>query len=158
MQGPDLEPFQHAKSVRDVFFDPQGRQVQWKLELRVVDLDPAIVGLAIDIDGQGLLYQHGPVVPFTVKWPGPRGGVRAEITANPRINPSTSSVSAEGPWALLHLLKAAQAIKPTATSGRTRLEFSFDKRSAALEVGGTGSLPNPLTSNLLTTFHCPSGI
>jgi type VI secretion system protein ImpL len=156
--GPDLEPFQHAKAIREVFFDPQGKQVLWKLDLRVTDLDPTIVGLSIDIDGQGMVYQHGPVVPFSVTWPGPRGGAHVEMTANPRINPDTSSISVDGPWALLRLLSAAQAkIVPTVT-GRTSIEFKFDGRSAVLDVGGSGALPNPIASDLLTTFQCPSGL
>ncbi|SDD16461.1 type VI secretion system membrane subunit TssM [Paraburkholderia lycopersici] len=158
VQGPDLEPFRHAKAIRDTFFGGPGQnQMTWKAALLVPELDPAITGLMIDIDGQTTLYQHGPVAPFTVSWPGPRGGVHAEITANPRIRPDTSSASAEGPWALMRLLDKGHVVE-TATPGRTRVAFDFDGRKAVLDIASAGSLANPLTSDVLRTFRCPSSM
>ncbi|QCP54387.1 type VI secretion system membrane subunit TssM [Trinickia violacea] len=158
VQGPDLEPFQHAKAIRDVFFSGSGQnQMTWKANLQVPELDPAITGLMIDIDGQTMLYQHGPVTPFTVNWPGPRGGVHTEITANPRIRPDTSTASADGPWALMRLLDKGHVME-TATPGRTRIAFDFDGRKAVLDIAGAGSVANPLTGDVLKTFRCPSSM
>lgn len=158
VQGPDLEPFQHAKAIRDVFFSGPGQnQMTWKASLQVPELDPSITGLMIDIDGQTLLYQHGPVLPFAVSWPGPRGGVHAEITANPRIRPDTSTVSVDGPWALMRLLDKGH-VTGTATPGRTRVAFDFDGRTAVLDIAAAGSVANPLTSDVLKTFRCPSSM
>nr|WP_261543449.1 hypothetical protein [Burkholderia multivorans] len=39
--------------------------------------------------------------------------------------------------------------------GRTRVVFSFDGREAALDIASAGSAGNPLTTDVLTTFHCP---
>ncbi|RKT99180.1 type VI secretion system membrane subunit TssM [Burkholderia sp. Nafp2/4-1b] len=158
VQGPDLEPFEHAKAIRDVFFnDPGHKQLTWKADIRIPELDPAIMGLSLDVDGQSSLYQHGPVAPFTVSWPGPRGGVHAEITANPRIRPETSTIAADGPWALMRLLQRGRVVE-TATPGRTRVAFDFDGRKAALDIASTGSVANPLTSDVLRTFRCPSSM
>jgi type VI secretion system protein ImpL len=123
----------------------------------VPELDPAILSLAIDIDGQGMLYQHGPVMPLKIAWPGPRGGVHVELTASPRIRADTSTLSVDGPWALMRLLGRGQMV-PTATPGRVRVMFDFDGRKAALDIASTGSLANPLTSDLLTGFHCPAAV
>jgi type VI secretion system protein ImpL len=46
----------------------------------------------------------------------------------------------------------------TATSGRTRVAFNFDGRKAVLDIVGAGSVANPLTSDVLKTFHCPSSM
>ncbi|RQV75098.1 type VI secretion system membrane subunit TssM [Burkholderia cenocepacia] len=156
MRGPDLEPFEHAKAIRDVFFnDPGHKQLTWKADIRIPELDPTIMSLSLDIDGQTALYQHGPVAPFTVTWPGPRGGVHTEITASPRIRPDTSTIAADGPWALMRLLQKGRVVE-TATPGRTRIAFSFDGRQTALDVVSAGSVANPLTSDVLKTFRCPS--
>jgi len=157
VQGPDLEPFQQAAAIRAVFFGDQGKQVAWKAELRVPELDPTILNLGIDIDGQSTLYQHGPVTPLKFTWPGPRGGVHVEVTASPRIRAETSTISADGPWALMRLLRRGQVVQ-TATLGRTRVVFDFDGRKAALDVTAPGSVANPLTSDVLTRFHCPSAM
>ncbi|VWD43860.1 type VI secretion system membrane subunit TssM [Burkholderia contaminans] len=158
VQGPSLEPFEHAKAIRDIFFnDPGRKQMTWTADIRIPELAPTIMSLSLDIDGQTMLYQHGPVAPFTVTWPGPRGGVHAEITASPRIRPDTSTVSTDGPWALMRLLQKGQVIG-TATPGRTRVAFSFDGRDAALDIASAGSVANPLTSDVLKTFRCPTSM
>ncbi|MBN3775982.1 type VI secretion system membrane subunit TssM [Burkholderia sp. Ac-20345] len=156
VQGPDLDPFEHAKAIRDVFFnDPGHKQMTWKADIRIPELDPTIMSLSLDIDGQTTLYQHGPVAPFTITWPGPRGGAHTEITASPRIRPDTSTIAADGPWALMRLLQKGR-VAETAIPGRTRVAFSFDGRQAALDVASAGSVANPLTSDVLKTFRCPS--
>jgi type VI secretion system protein ImpL len=158
VHGPDLEPFMHAKEIRDIFFsDPGQKQLGWKADIRVAELDPTIMNLSVDIDGQSMLYQHGPVAPFRVSWPGPRGGVHAEITAMPRIRVDTSTVSIDGPWAFMRLMHRGEAMS-TATAGRTRAVFQFDGRKAVLDIASAGSLANPLTSDVLTTFRCPSSM
>lgn len=155
VQGPDLEPFEHAKAIRDIFFaDPDRRRVNWKADIRIPELDPTIMSLSLDIDGQTTRYQHGPVAPFTVTWPGPRGGVHAQISASPRIRPDTSAITTDGPWALLRLLRKGRVVE-TATPGRTRVEFRFDGREAVLDIASAGSVANPLTSDVLKTFRCP---
>ncbi|WP_419690157.1 type VI secretion system membrane subunit TssM [Burkholderia theae] len=158
VQGPDLEPFEHAKAIRDVFFnDPGHKQLTWKADIRIPELDPTITSLSLDIDGQSSLYRHGPVAPFTVSWPGPRGGVHTEITASPRIRPDTSTIVADGPWALMRLFRRGQVVE-TATPGRTRVAFDFDGRKAVLDIASTGSVANPLTSDVLKTFRCPTSM
>ncbi|SAK54734.1 ImcF domain-containing protein [Caballeronia temeraria] len=157
VQGPNLEPFQHAQAIRQVFFGEQGKQLAWKAEVRVPELDPTILGLLIDIDGQSTQYQHGPVTPLKFSWPGPRGGVHVELTANPRIRADTSTIATDGPWALMRLLRRGQIVQ-TATLGRTRAVFDFDGRKAALDIASAGSVANPLTSDVLTGFHCPSAL
>jgi type VI secretion system protein ImpL len=158
VQGPDLEPFEHAQAIRDAFFGAAGQQqLSWKADIRIPELDPTITGLMIDIDGQTTLYQHGPVRPFTVIWPGARGGVHAEITASPRIRSNSSTISTDGPWAWMHLLQKGQIVE-TATPGRTRVAFDFDGRRAVLDIASTGSVANPLTSDVLKSFKCPSSM
>ncbi|AOK55665.1 type VI secretion protein VasK [Burkholderia stagnalis] len=158
VQGPDLEPFQHAKAIRGVFFSADGqKQMAWTANVSVPELDPTITSLSLDVDGQTMLYQHGPVAPFIVKWPGERGGVLAEIAASPRIRADTATISASGPWALMRLVQKGR-VSATATPGRTRVSFDFDGRRAALDFAMAGSIPNPLTSDVLKTFRCPSAI
>ncbi|EGD06273.1 hypothetical protein B1M_02245 [Burkholderia sp. TJI49] len=154
VQGPDLAPFEHAKAIRDIFFnDVDRKRPSWKVDIRIPELDPTIMSLSLDIDGQTTRYQHGPVAPFTVTWPGPRGGVYARLVASPSIRPDTSTIAADGPWALMRLLRKGRVIE-TATPGRTRVVFSFDGREAALDASA-GSVANPLTTDALATFRCP---
>ncbi len=153
--GPDLDRFYRAQKIRELFFrDAGGKKPAWTLEMKVLELDPTITDLIIDIDGQGQRYIHGPVQSFSVSWPGQRGGSTAELIANPRLSGTTSTLRTTGPWALFRLLERGRILS-TATSGRVNVEFVFDGRRALLDVGA-GSQPNPLNSDMLRGFRCPS--
>lgn len=153
--GPSLVPFQHAKAIREVFFrDAGAKKLAWKMEMKVIEVDPEIVTLQLDIDGQVQRYVHGPIVPMNIAWPGPRGGQRAEITANPRVRPDTSTTIANGPWALMRLIDKGQ-LSATSNTGQIVAEFDFDGRKARFDIG-MGGLPNPWTTNLLQGFQCPA--
>ncbi|EOK6285853.1 IcmF-like protein [Escherichia coli] len=152
--GPDLTPFQEAKQIRSVFFNGDGgKKFSWAMQVRVVDMDPAITELVIDIDGQVLRYAHGPVRPLKVNWPGPRNGSMAEITASPRIRQDTSTLLTNGPWALFHLLDAGNA-QETAVRGTQQVEYSFDGRRVVLEITA-GRDFDPVNRGLLQRFACP---
>ncbi|HEY2021850.1 type VI secretion system membrane subunit TssM [Paraburkholderia sp.] len=154
MRGPGLEPFERAAEIREVFFrDPGANRMAWKMGVKVVSLDPEITDLVIDIDGQSHRYAHGPVTTFPVGWPGPRGGSMVGITANPRIRPDTSTIMAEGPWALFRLIDRGRATS-TSSSTRTAVEFDFDGRRAVLELTAGGQSGAQLTG-LLSGFRCP---
>ena len=152
--GPNLDAFYRAQQIRELFFrDAGGKKLAWRMDLRVLELEPSITDLIIDIDGQGQRYVHGPVQSFAVSWPGPRGGSMAEITANPRISGPTSTLLVNGPWALFRLLEKGRIVN-TATPGRLSVEYSFDGRKALLDIN-SGSQPNPLNSDVLKGFRCP---
>jgi type VI secretion system protein ImpL len=152
--GPNLDAFYRAQQIRDLFFrDAGGKKFAWKMDLRVLELEPGITDLVIDIDGQGQRYVHGPVQAFPVNWPGPRGGAMAEIIANPRISGLTSTVQANGPWALFRLVEKGRIVN-TATPGRLSVEYTFDGRKALIDIN-SGSQPNPLGSDVLKGFRCP---
>ncbi|MDB5895269.1 MAG: type secretion protein VasK, partial [Rhodoferax sp.] len=152
--GPNLDAFYRAQQIRELFFrEAGGKKMAWKMEMKVLELDPTITDLTIDIDGQGQRYMHGPLQSFTVNWPGPRGGAIAELIANPRVSTPTSTLQVTGPWALFRLIEKGRVVT-TATAGRTSVEFVFDGRKALLDVS-SGSQPNPLNSDVLKGFHCP---
>ncbi|WP_020201801.1 type VI secretion system membrane subunit TssM [Cupriavidus sp. WS] len=154
IQGPSLEPFERAAAIRELFFrEPGAKRMAWKMDARIAAIDPEITELAVDVDGQGLRYAHGPVRPFALSWPGPRGGAVAEITAKPRIRPDTSTIVASGPWALFRLIERGR-LSGTASASRLVVDFDFDGRHAALELV-TGGQFNPLATNLLKDFRCP---
>lgn len=153
-RGPNPDAFAQVAQIRDVFFrEAGGKRMQWKMDVKVLELDPTINELVINLDGQGQRYVHGPVQAIPINWPGPRGGAQAELTATPRIRPDTSSIITSGPWALLRLMERGRVID-SATVGRASVEFMFDGRRTVLDVN-TGRLANPMTTDLLRTFKCP---
>ncbi|MQR02648.1 ImcF-related family protein, partial [Glaciimonas soli] len=132
-QGPNPDFFAHAKAIREAYFQNPGSQtVAWKTNVSVTSLDPTIVELYMNFDGQAQRYVHGPVEQLPVNWPGAYGGTSLELTANPRISVPTSTIYMRGAWAMQHLMEQGKRIGPVA-NGKVTMEFSFDTRKAVLE-------------------------
>lgn len=156
IHGPSLEPFERAAAIRETFFrESGGKRMAWKVDARVANLDPEILELSLDIDGQQIRYAHGPVVTFQLAWPGPRGGAVAGMSASPKIRPDTSTIVTSGPWALFRLIDRGRPVG-TASASRMVVDFTFDDRHAALELV-TGGHANALSGQLLRGFSCPRG-
>ncbi|MET3107523.1 type VI secretion system protein ImpL [Oxalobacteraceae bacterium GrIS 2.11] len=151
--GPNPDVFNQMAQIRQVFFrEPEAKRLALKLSATVQSLEPSITEVTLDFDGQVQRYSHGPIQPFQVTWPGPRGGIIAEVSAQPRIRPDTSTIAARGPWALLRLLEQGK-VTQGANAGRVDVEFEFDGRRMAVSLDTGGA--NPLTGNLLKGFSCP---
>jgi type VI secretion system protein ImpL len=151
---PNPDAFAQIQAIRELFFrDPGAKKMAWKMDFKIVELDPSIVEFMINIDGQAMRYVHGPIQVFSVNWPGPRGGTVAEMAANPRVRPDTSAIVANGPWAIFRMLDRGKIIH-TANPDRVLVEYDFDGRKILLEIS-TGGQQNPLSSRLLRNFRCP---
>ncbi|MDR2625655.1 MAG: type VI secretion system membrane subunit TssM [Zoogloeaceae bacterium] len=151
---PNPDAFAQIQSIRELFFrEPGAKKMAWKMDFKIIELDPSIVEFIINIDGQALRYVHGPIQVFSVNWPGPQGGTIAEMSANPRVRPDTSTVVASGPWAIFRLLDRGRIIH-TANPERILVEYNFDNRKVLLEIT-TGGQQNPLSSRLIKDFRCP---
>ena len=57
----------------------------------------------------------------------------------------------------MRLLHKGRVVE-TATLGRTRVAFEVDARKSALDVVSAASVANPLTSDVLSTFQCPTSM
>lgn len=151
--GPNPDAFAQVGQIRDMFFrENEGKRMAWRGDYRVVSLDATVTEWVIDFDGQVQRYAHGAIQALPLAWPGPRGGTMAELVAQPRIKPETSTMAARGPWSWLRLVERAK-LSPGTQPGRVLAEFSFDNRRAVLDIGSAG--PSPFNSTLLRNFSCP---
>ena len=139
--------------IRDVFFRSGGPM---RLEFKPIEMDPAITQFTLDVDGQLINYAHGPQVPQSVQWPGPKGGLQVRVQITPPGQSGTSGVATDGPWALFRMLDKAN-IEGTALPEKFRATFVVDGRSAVFEVT-TGSVQNPFRLRELVDFRCPAGL
>lgn len=149
----NLVQFQRAAVIRDVFFRSGGPM---RLEFKPIEMDPAITQFTLDVDGQLINYAHGPQVPQSVQWPGPKGGLQVRVQITPPGQSGTSGVATDGPWALFRMLDKAN-IEGTALPEKFRATFVVDGRSAVFEVT-TGSVQNPFRLRELVDFRCPAGL
>lgn len=148
-----LPQFQRAAVIRETFFPGGAGMPSVSLEFKPVEMDAALREFLLDADGQKVRYDHGPQVPVTVKWPGPRGSNVVRVMVQPAG--STGMVS-DGPWALFRLFERV-TLTPGAAPEKFRAVFDIDGRKAVFDIT-TSSVRNPFRLPELRAFACPNGL
>lgn len=148
-----LQEFHRAQIIRDVFFRGGGRTAGMSLTFKPVEMDASITQFILDVDGQLVKYSHGPQIPMTLQWPGPRGSSQVRLQISPASASGASGQVFEGPWALFRMLDGMQ-ILPTSQPEKFVVTFNVDGRKARFEVI-TSSVQNPFRLNELKQFNCP---
>ncbi|HET7527394.1 MAG TPA: ImcF-related family protein, partial [Burkholderiaceae bacterium] len=149
--GDALLPFQRAQAIRNAFFS-DGRQFGVRIDLKLLELDPGIGQLTIDVDGQSVRFARDTRSVQTLVWPGPGGAGRIQLQANAPGASSGARFTFEGPWSLLHLFEPVR-VEPAA-GGRVVLVFDVEGRRARLEaLNPNGLLAIKMPE--LEQFQCP---
>jgi type VI secretion system protein ImpL len=151
--GDALLPFQRAQAIRSAFFGDGGRQLAVRIDLRLLELDPGIGQLTIDVDGQPLRFARDTRGVQTLAWPGPGGTGRIQLQASAPGASAGARFSFEGPWSLLRLFESVR-IEPGAAPGRVVLVFDVEGRRARLEAHNPQG-PLAITMPELEQFQCP---
>jgi type VI secretion system protein ImpL len=120
-------------------------------KLKPISMSTEITTFILDIDGQKLTYDHGPVRPVSMKWPGPNNAGQVSIELLPPIHGS-SGLSKEGPWALFRVFDEAQ-ISRTSNPTMFIMTFNIDGREAKFELRADSAI-NPFQLSDLEAFKC----
>jgi type VI secretion system protein ImpL len=148
-----LGQFQRAAAIRDTFFRAGGKVPGLRLDFKPVEMDESILQFTLDFDGQLVKYSHGPQIPSTVQWPGPKGSTQVRVQLQPTVAGSTSRLTTEGPWALFRMFDKLQIV-PAGAPERFRATFNVDGRKAVFLVTAS-SVRNPFRLPELEQFSCP---
>jgi type VI secretion system protein ImpL len=149
-----LAQFERAATIRNVFFHAGGKAPALTLQFKPVEMDPSILQLTLDVDGQVITYAHGPQVATTIQWPGTRGSARVSLQLTPPPTSSASNLVFEGPWALFRMFDRLD-IEPTDQPERFFVTFNVEGRKARFEVTAN-SVENPFRLADLRAFSCPA--
>lgn len=155
VDGGQLPQFQRAAAIRETFFPGAGAPAL-RLDFKPVEMDASIQQFILDVDGQIVRYAHGPQIPSSVQWPGPRGSSEVRVQLSPPSASGASGLVDGGPWALFRLFDRVQ-IDPTGAPERFRATFDIGGRKAVFEVT-TSSVRNPFRLRELREFGCPAGL
>ena len=118
-----------------------------------VEMDPTLKEFVLDVDGQIVRYAHGPAIPTTVQWPGPRGTNNVRVMVQPA---GPTGMYEQGPWALFRLFERVSFV-PGKDREKYRAQFDIDGRKVLFDIN-TSSVRNPFRLQELRTFSCPNGL
>ncbi len=151
-QGPDPRDFARIARLRSALWRGAAAAPNWSFALSVPELDPRLLELRIDFDGQRMRYVHGPVQPWRASWPGPRPATSAQLRLQPDDGRPALELLAQGPWAWLHLLAQGRRLH-SAAPGTLDLQYDLRGRHAVLRLQSAD--PDPWQPGLLQGFACP---
>ncbi|HSW22105.1 MAG TPA: ImcF-related family protein, partial [Burkholderiaceae bacterium] len=150
--GDALLPFQRAHHIRQAFFLDGNRQFGVRMELRLLELDPSMGALLIDIDGHSLRFARDSRMSQPLTWPGPGAG-RVQLQATAPGGAAGAKYAFDGPWALMRLFDHVR-VEPGSSSNRAVLVFDVEGRRARLEATSPqGALAILMPE--LEQFQCP---
>ena len=148
-----LSAFQKASVIRNVFFGNGDSIPKLRVEMKVVEMDPSISSMALDVDGTVIRYAHGPQMSQTVTWPGSRGRQQVSLQISDKSG-EQSAMSTDGSWALHRFfdkLTLSSGVKPESFSATA----TVNGKKVVFEVT-TSSVQNPFRLTQMQTFSCPS--
>lgn len=153
----DLDEFQRADTIRQVFFSPSSDTPMVRFSIKPVDMDRELMQSVLEIDGQVLRYRHDAVVPVQMTWPnntkGGGGVIRLMLTS--LKGEDAGSLTYGGDWALWRAIE--QKVEKTARPETVRVTFKVREHSVTYEITATTSR-NPFLMTELDAFHCPTKI
>jgi type VI secretion system protein ImpL len=151
-----LLTFQRAAAIRETFFRGAGNVPGLRLDFKPDAMDTSITQFILDVDGQIVRYAHGPAIPVSIQWPGPRGSTQVRVELSPPSATGRSGIVTSGPWALFRMIDKLQ-LEPGQAPERFRVTFNVEGRKASFDVT-TSSVRSPFRLKELEEFTCPTGL
>jgi len=147
-----LKQFQYAGKIRETFFAGGGSTPSVEFELKPLLLDENIDTFRLSIEGQTMLYRHGPTRSTKFKWPGPQTDLGVRLTFQ-TLDGREINQTEEGPWAWLRILDRA-IVERTSVPDRFVVTFRQESFKARVELRAS-SVDNPFKLTELQSFRCP---
>ncbi len=155
LSAASIRQFQIASKIRDAFFPNGGAVPQVQFELKPLALDDRIGTFRLNVEGQELVYRHGPEQLTKFQWPGANNsaGVRVVFEA---LDGKQVSRSKEGAWALFRMFDEFN-IQATDLPDRFNLTVQLEGYSARFELRAA-SVNNPFGISEYQSFRCPESL
>lgn len=150
-----IHEFQLAAKIRDSFFAAGGQAPQVQFDMKPMELDTKVDSFRLNIEGQEIVYRHGPEQVTRIQWPGPAAGSGVRfVFETPDKN--QASHAKEGPWALFRMFDEF-SLQRSGGMDRYTLTFQAGGFTAQFEIRPL-SVNNPFNLAELQNFRCPESL
>jgi len=144
-----LAQFGRARQIRQAFFS-NSDQPSIRITITPETLDQSSTAVQLEVQGEKIVYVPGHVMPKTIWWPAREKVSLTRLTFSP--GGYEEAMVLTGPWSTMRLFDAAQ--KTQLSDDRFRALFTRYSHSAVFEIQ-VGSILNPFTTDVLSSFRCP---
>lgn len=150
-----LAQFARAQVIRDAFFGAAGTAPEAKFTIEPVYLDPKALKSTFNLDGEELVYRHGPIRGKDFVWPSKRDASTASLRIT-LLDGSSRIIDHTGNWAVFRMLTGSGLSR---SAGQEQFEFGIDKD----KIRGSfrlraASVTNPFNGGLYSSFRCPPAL
>ncbi|MDE1465475.1 type VI secretion system membrane subunit TssM [Spartinivicinus poritis] len=150
ISGRALKQFETSDKIRRVFFPDGSKQPNVKFAMKPVYLDANIGKFQLNIDGQRLVYRHGPRVPIRLVWPVDNSLNESGIIFED-LNGLRVGYKEKGIWSFFRMMDHFR-VSNTNIADRFRVSYQLDGRRADYEISAN-SVINPFNSRLLRSYR-----
>lgn len=156
LSGYFLNQMSRAYSIQRAFFSENGRQAQLQFKLEPLALSSSLLKAELRVDGNSLVYEHGPILGKQFVWPGNASSNLASIALHNLSGSNVLNQQSTGNWSLFRLLDQFEL---TQHNGNNVLKATLHKDgfSAQYLIASRHS-PNPLNRQTLIAFGLPGKI
>ncbi len=145
-----LRSYESADQIRRVALDEQGK-LRLSTIMRIVDMDPQLAEVTIDVAGQTLKYAHGVSAPKRFDWTSSAANLMIRLQYR-SVDGRSEVLAFNGPWALFRFFdNGYQSVRD---ADRRETQHRTSLGSVTVEWQSTVS-PGPLWSGVLAGFRCP---
>lgn len=146
-----LLQLQRAVDIKNAFFGEDGKTLKVAYILKVKSLSANLKSAILMLNGESLVYRHGPKRSVTFNWPGQSLQNNYSLSLE-SLNNMTKRYSENGVWGVFKLF---QSSKMRTNSRNSNLAISYDGVSYELKAE---SALNPFSPNLLPVFRLPENL
>nr|WP_210345358.1 type VI secretion system membrane subunit TssM [Jiella flava] len=146
-----LTSFEEADAIRRAFFGSDSPTPTLSINVVPVSLSDAANAVMLEVDGERVVYYHGPKVSKSIQWPTKDAANQSLVAFQPGDRDQATTES--GDWSPFRLLDSAKIL--SRQNDMMRAEFDVGGKSAVFDIQ-FGSVLNPFDLPALKTFQCPS--
>ncbi|WP_198264899.1 type VI secretion system membrane subunit TssM [sulfur-oxidizing endosymbiont of Gigantopelta aegis] len=150
-----LRQFERAENIRKVFFKNDKDFPTINYSLRPMYLDSNIARFELRQGDQKVTYQHGPLIPSKMTWPGNTDYSEAKIIFED-LHGDRVAYKEQGPWAFFRIMDNYE-LQNTKLNDHFIVDYVLEGKKAKFELIAN-SVKNPFSNNLLKRYRAPNSL
>ena len=150
-QSDAVAQFENAATIRRAFFPNDATEPSVSINVTPVDLSDASNAVMVEIEGERVVYFHGPVQSKSITWPSAEAANLSRVAFQP--GGWQRALTENGDWSPFRLFDDAEIVDESGDLFRAR--FALDGQSAEFDVQ-FGSVLNPFRLPAIAEFACPT--